>query len=321
MIKKIIISVLLLLLSGALTLSGKEKPPAAKLLFGGSQPLEWLIRAAAPEALCALNHSLTAAQESFFPSKAQALPVIGGFNKSGLDMEVLLKIRPAYVLVSGTSKVKPGHKAAMEKAGIRLVRIKLETLDDYPAAFEKVAALAGNAERGRKLSTEYKRLLEELHSKITAIKPAARKKVYYAAGSDGLTSSAGLSGHSLVIYYAGAENAVNNELAEGRRIRVPIEKIIASDPDVIIIRNKSFHAKITGLPGWRSLQAVKSGRYYLIPDMPVNWFDMPHTYVQLAGAWWLASILYPEKFDGGIEPFIKRFSELFFGVKPERKKC
>jgi iron complex transport system substrate-binding protein len=296
-------------------LSGKEI-----LLFGGSQPLEWLIRGVAPESLCALNLDLSKSQKLFFASKHKELAVIGGFNKGGLCMETLLKIHPQYVLVSDSSKVKSGHMLMLKKANIQLVRINIKTLNDYPEAFEKIAALAGKTERGKELSHEYSRLLKELKRKTALIKPDNRKKVYYAAGSNGLISTSGLSGHALVLAYAGAKNVINSKFTNGRRIKISFEKLMAAEPDVIIIRNKSFYGKIKKMPGWRDLKAVKTGNYYLIPDTPVNWFDMPHTYMQLAGAWWLASILYPQEFDEDIKIFTKKINKLFFNIELNDEK-
>ena len=297
------------------TLSGKEI-----LLFGGSQPLEWLIRSVAPESLCALSRGLSQPQKLFLGSGYRELAVIGGFNKNGLCMESLLKIHPQYVLVSETSKVKSGHKIMLKKANIQLVRINIRTLDDYPAAFEKIAAITGKTERGKKLSREYSRLLKGLKHKTKSISHDKRKRVYYAAGSDGLISSSGLSGHAQVLAYAGAKNVINDKFANGRRIKISFEKLMAANPDVIIIRNKSFYKKIKNLPGWRNLKAVKTGNYYLIPDVPVNWFDMPHTCMQLAGAWWLASILYPQEFNGDMKVFTKKIEKLFFNIESKEEK-
>lgn len=310
MFKPLFISVLMLLLT---TLSAKEI-----LLFGGSQPMEWLIRSVAPKSLCALNRRLSKTQKSFLGSRDSA--VIGGFNKGGLCMETLLEIHPEYVIVSETSKVELSHKKIMKRAKIRLVRIKIDTLDDYPAAFEKIAFLSGNIKRGKELSSKYRALLKELKTKINMIPVSKKKKVYYASGSNGLVSSSGLSGHSQVLAYAGAVNIISGKFTNGRRVKVSFEKIIVANPDVIIIRSKELYDKIRKLPGWRNLKAVKNGHYHLIPNKPVNWFDMPHTYMQLAGAWWLASILYPEKFNEDIETFKKKINKLFFNVESGKKE-
>ena len=280
--------------------------------------MEWLIRTVAPKSLCALNLRLSKRQKSFLD--ARDLAVIGGFNKGGLSMEKLLEIHPAYVFVSGTSKVSPSHKAIMKRANIRLVRLKIDSLDDYPAAFEKIAFLSGNTKRGKELSEKYKALLKRLKAKINMIPADKKKKVYYASGSNGLVSSSGLSGHSQVLAYAGAVNIINADFTKGRRVKVAFEKIMAANPDVIIIRSKEFYGKISKLAGWRNLKAVKNGSYYLIPNMPVNWFDMPHTYMQLAGAWWLASILYPDKFDEDIKTFKKKIYKLFFNLESGEKE-
>lgn len=308
---KLLFSTMLML--SFVTLSGKEI-----LLFGGSQPMEWLIRTVAPKSLCALNLRLSKRQKSFLNSRN--LEVIGGFNKGGLCMETLLKIHPAYVFVSESSKVSPSHKAIMKRANIRLVRVKIDSLDDYPAAFEKIAFLSANTKRGRELSNKYKALLKKLKAKVNMIPGSKKKKVYYAAGANGLVSSSGLSGHSQVLAYAGAVNIINTKFTNGRRVKISFEKIIVANPDVIIIRNKEFYDRIRKQPGWRNLKAVKNGSYYLIPNTPVNWFDMPHTYMQLAGAWWLASILYPEKFSEDIEIFKKKVNKLFFNLESGKKE-
>ncbi|MBN2643578.1 MAG: ABC transporter substrate-binding protein [Victivallales bacterium] len=307
---------IMLLFGGALW--AENKP--VKSIFGGSQPMEWLIRAVAPESLCALNFDLDKKVSCFFREKELRLPVIGGFNKSGLNPEILLKIHPDYVILSPQSKVKKDFELMLKRNGIAILRINLENLDNYPTAFIKLAEASGNSGRGKMLAKEYRLRLKDIKKQISLIPAEEKKKIYYAAGSKGLHTVCGESGHAQVIAYAGGKNIIHNGYASGRKVQVQLEQIVAADPDVIIIRDTAFMQKIRKLPVWRDLRAVKTGNVWLIPGSPTNWFDVPHTYMQLLGARWLASKLYPHIFPDGYKDYTAEFYRIFLNIELDKTK-
>jgi hypothetical protein len=49
-------------------------------------------------------------------------------------------------------------------------------------------------------------------------------------------------------------------------------------------------------PSWASVKAVRDGRVHLSPKMPFGWVDFPPSVNRLIGLWWLAKVLYPDKF-------------------------
>jgi iron complex transport system substrate-binding protein len=119
-----------------------------------------------------------------------------------------------------------------------------------------------------------------------------------------------------VIHYAGGINAFPPGAALNKvRFKVTFEHVLEYNPDVVIINDRTFAAKVRTLPGWKCLRAVRTGRVYIIPDAPVSWMDRPVSMFQLMGSWWLASKLYPERFPEGYKPMAEKFFREFLQVE------
>ena len=65
---------------------------------------------------------------------------------------------------------------------------------------------------------------------------------------------------------------------------------------MIVTIDRDFAANVRNDPAWASVKAVRDGRVHLSPKMPFGWVDFPPSVNRLIGLWWLAKILYPERF-------------------------
>ena len=50
------------------------------------------------------------------------------------------------------------------------------------------------------------------------------------------------------------------------------------------------------IPAWIGVAAAQTGRVHLSPKLPFGWVDFPPSVNRLIGLWWLANILYPDRF-------------------------
>lgn len=284
----------------------------ARRLFGGTQPATWLIYAVAPQTLCALNFELSETQKKFLNHELERLPVIGGWNGKGINLETLLTVKPDCIVMTEAGRNGVKRDAVLKKSGIATVIIPLERLEDYPAAFVKLGELTGSSERGRHLAEAFAAMLGRLKTIIAAIPADQRRSVYYACGGDGLETAAGEKNHVRMIAYAGGKNIFESGRLDGRRFKVSLEEVMGKNPEVIIVRDRAFYDAVFTDPRWQSLAAVKSRQVYLIPGAPVNWMDRPPTFMQLLGARWLAGKLYPNRFPEGFQSVAENFYRLFW---------
>ncbi len=88
------------------------------------------------------------------------------------------------------------------------------------------------------------------------------------------------------------------------------------NPDVIITIDRDFAETARSDPGWAALAAVKAGRVHLSPKMPFGWVDFPPSVNRLIGLWWLAKILYPDRFPEDMTKLTREFYTLFYHRTP-----
>ena len=83
---------------------------------------------------------------------------------------------------------------------------------------------------------------------------------------------------------------------QGGLANVSIEQVLVWNPDVIVTIDQEFAATVRNDPSWAAVKAVRDNRVHLSPKMPFGWVDFPPSVNRLIGLWWLAKILYPERF-------------------------
>lgn len=100
--------------------------------------------------------------------------------------------------------------------------------------------------------------------------------------------------------------------------QVSIEQIIAWNPAVIFVQDRypQVVTEINSGSAWQAIDAVKSGRVYLMPEYAKAWgYPMPEA--QALGELWMAKKLYPDRFadidmDARAEAYYQRFYHVPF---------
>ena len=96
--------------------------------------------------------------------------------------------------------------------------------------------------------------------------------------------------------------------------RISIEQVLAYDPDIIIVQDRTAMPVVRDDPRWRSLRAVKAGRVHGVPYWPYNWIDRPPSVMRALGAQWLAGLFYPDLFHFDLRREVREFFRLFFDL-------
>ena len=69
----------------------------------------------------------------------------------------------------------------------------------------------------------------------------------------------------------------------------------------------------SGTSSWQTLDAVKNGRVYLVPEIINNWIDSPPSINRLIGIWWAADVFYGSQAGADVRAEAERFYSLFYG--------
>ncbi len=111
-----------------------------------------------------------------------------------------------------------------------------------------------------------------------------------------------------------ARNAAGGQ--QGGLTNVSVEQVLLWNPDVIVTIDQDFATAVRTDPVWAPVKAVKDGRIHLSPKMPFGWVDFPPSVNRLIGLWWLAKILYPERFPEDLRVLTREFYAKFYHVTP-----
>lgn len=270
-----------------------------------------------PDKLVGWNYELSDKEKSFIPSKYHDLPVLGGwFSKNTGNIEEILKVKPDIIIHMG-----PINETAISLADEIQGQLKIPVFvidSELEKADETFSALgqALNIPKAEKMSEYCKNTMEDVKKKSLEIPKEEKTKVYYAEGPEGLETEPKGSPRTKILDMIGVINVAEVEnLDDAGRLGVSVEQLLLWNPETIIAwdtdRGGSYD-KILQDQAWKSIEAVKKGEVYTIPNWPFNWFDRPDSVNRILGLKWLSNLMYPEVFDYDIKEEVKEFYELFY---------
>ena len=291
-------------------------------VYSANPVVTYLMMAMAPEKLVGWNFPPPNQAKGIFPAESFHKPVIGGWFGQGRtpNMEELVRAHPDLMLMSGAT-VRTEQQKVLNRLGIPVCLLKLDTLDDYPQDVRNLGQWLGNPQRGELLALDIEQRLKQLaHNRETIRKNGAFKQVYYAESSSGLATECRGSIHSEVIPLAGALNphvcpqdfASNSRFG---RVEINFEQLLKYNPDAIVTQEFEFYQQVYSQPKWQGLKAVQNKQVFFMPQVPFRWMDRPPSLMRVLGAQWLMQQLYPEQNFYDMAQQTQEYIALYFGVK------
>jgi len=180
-------------------------------------------------------------------------------------------------------------------------------------AYQKLGQLIGRQAAAEELADYTSRTLTAITGRIADVETEQRPRVYYARGPRGLVTGLGGSINVETIELI-ARNVAGG--APGGLANTSIEQVLLWNPDVIVTIDLEFFNAVRSDPAWTSVKAVRDNRVHLSPKMPFGWVDFPPSVNRLIGLWWLAKILYPERFPEDLRVLTRDFYARFYHVTP-----
>ncbi|MCX7024411.1 MAG: helical backbone metal receptor [Spirochaetes bacterium] len=227
-----------------------------------------------------------------YPPEAASLPKVGEFSPDTVNMEAIIALTPD--LVVGETTVHAGMAGRFARAGFRLLVLKLDSVDDIYAALRATAALSGNAASGEAAAASMKKRIDAVADKAAKIPSDRKPVVFYEVWDDPLMTAGPRTVIGMLIEMAGGRNCFP-ELTQDWPV-VSAEQLIERNPSVFMSAkdhaDKVVTEQLASRPGWSSVDAIISGRIYLL-DSDIVSRPGPRIADALEG---MAELLHPEIF-------------------------
>ncbi|MDD4753957.1 MAG: ABC transporter substrate-binding protein [Desulfitobacteriaceae bacterium] len=275
-----------------------------------------------PDKLAAKNFNLSELEKKYTVKGYHDLPVLGTYIMGDTaNEEEIIRVNPDVVLYTGiiNEHWKMETEKAQERLGIPIIMVD-GSLENSQNAYAFLGELLNEKQRAKDLGEYCENALKEAKTRVSKIPKDKKKKVYYAAGTDGLRTYSADNIHSEIINLAGGVNVVDIKAANGSP-QVSIEQLLNWNPDIIIANKqearggeneKAVRDRILTNNRIVNLKAVKEKHVYEVPCAPFNWFGQPPSVARILGVKWLGNRLYPEEFNFDIKEEAKEFYKKFY---------
>lgn len=279
-----------------------------------SGPLaQMVVFAIAPDKMVGVANAWDESAKTYFDAKYLELPLLGQLygGKGELNLETLLAAAPDVVIDVGEPKDSMAEDldALQEQTGIPFVHIDayLSSMDDTYAMLGDLLAMPNEAQG----LADYCRYA---YDTVKAIADSVEKvDLLYVTGEEGLNVIARGSYHAEVIDMLCNNLAVVDEpSSKGTGNEVDMEQILNWNPAAVIFAPGSIYSTVADNENWRTIPAIRDGRYYEVPMGPYNWMGFPPSVQRILGMQWMAKVLYPDAADYDMYETTQTYFQLFY---------
>lgn len=238
----------------------------------------------------ALYHHENTAMARINPVFAAKPKLIDGHN---LNNEEMVALRPDIAIAYAS--FDPSEMERLEHAGIPVISIRGETLEESYAGVRLVAKVLGREQRGEEYIAACRKLCRLVTERTAAIPRDERVKVLFSGPKNIFSVATGDMLQDTLLTMAGGFNVASS--LKGFWATVSPEQVASWNPDVIFLGSSldTYGAGALFDNGMlETVNAVKHRRVYVFPSN-IGWWDYPAPHCVL-GLVWAAKMLYPERF-------------------------
>jgi len=280
----------------------------------------YMMYALAPDMMTGLVFEPREGEGKYLPAKLKGLPVLG-VMMMGMGMmanpETILKSKPEVLVIWNLDRSPLNAKitSSLDKLNIPYVIVYANSMNEYPEAIRFLGRLTGRTHRAEELAAASEKILANVSAAVAKVPSNQRPRVYYAEGSDGLSTECDDSFHTEMLKQLGDLNVHRCHTSGHMGMeKISLEQVIMYAPDAVITQDKMFYNKVLQDPAWQQLKAVQQRKVYLIPRVPLNWFDRPPSFMRFMGVQWLANKLYPQAYPLDAIKETRHFYQQFLDV-------
>ena len=298
--------------------AGRSVPVPARVtrVFPAGPPAAILLYTLAPDLLIGWPRANRPEECAYMLPEICARPEVGRITGRGntANLETVLALKPDLILDVGSTSATFVSLADRVQEQTSIPYALLDgRFAGIAGTYRTLGALIGRSEDAEKLARYTDDTLKTIVGRIEPLGASERPRVYFARGPKGLATGLGGSINVETIELL-ARNVAGE--TQGGLANVSIEQILVWNPDVIVTIDQEFAASVRNDPSWASVKAVRDNRIHLSPKMPFGWVDFPPSVNRLIGLWWLAKILYPERFPEDLRTLTRDFYTRFYHVTP-----
>ena len=276
----------------------------------------------APELAAGTTMEFSDAELAYLPEGTGNLPYLGTLS-GGKELNPEAIMAEGVQVIFSVTTGKPGDSDAssaddlQNQTGIPVVVLD-GTLDATSTTYRTLGVLLGKEDQAEKLASYCETAFDKVDAAVATVPEDQRVRLYYAEGSEGLQTEPKGSTHSLAFDRAGADNVAQDvEAQKGKGMSpVSLEQVLAWNPQVIIAWDDVVRGGADELirtdANWSTIDAVKDGKVYTMPNVPFSWCDRPPSVNRILGIQWIANTLYPEAYDVDMVEVTKEFYSLFY---------
>ena len=232
-----------------------------------------------------------------YPEEAAALP---RFDYNGDPEYVIAAVPDVVVIRPFLRRQNPGYFLELEKAGIVLVSLYPQSLDDFDEYIRRLALLAGRTAEAEQRLSGFHAGLADIQGITSGL--AAKQRVFFEATENEVRTIAAGALPERAIVFAGGVNIAGGApaITPGSSIaRFGVEKLLghAEEIDAYIVQQGAMNrssslAAVKGRPGFGAVKAVRDDKVFFISEKLIS----SPTFRYLDGVRALAEFLYPELF-------------------------
>ncbi|MBQ9358017.1 MAG: ABC transporter substrate-binding protein, partial [Abditibacteriota bacterium] len=197
------------------------------------------------------------------PSAIKSLPKVG--TGANTNAEEIIMLKPDLVIMDTMAQTKE-HSEALEKAGIQVLTLKSDKLDDIATAIKLIAECLDKKPEGKEAVSAFWTRLENLKNRC-AETPFTGKTVYFEVSplSQGLWAAGGSTFLNETGKLMGLKNIFQKQAGW---IQVSEEQVISRNPDIIVAlcydpeQKEAMIQEICSRKGWKNINAVKNHKVF-----------------------------------------------------------
>jgi iron complex transport system substrate-binding protein len=208
---------------------------------------------------------------SDFPTKAKALPKIGGTSDQ-YNFEQIVALKPDVVFASGITS--PDVMKKLQDLHLTVVELGAEktTFESILTDIALAGQIAGRADQAKQLTDSMKQRVDAIKAKVATA--TTKPRVYWELDATDATKPYTVGPGTYVdeiITMAGGVNVFAN--AGSSYPQVSAEQVVSANPEVIILTDAAYGISVDSVlarPGWANIAAVKNKHVYPIDDNLVS---------------------------------------------------
>lgn len=200
-----------------------------------------------------------------YPEEALALPKVGGFSPETISIEKIVSLKPDLVVTAG--RLHTQIAASLEKLGIRVFAYEPETFVEVADCMMSLGELAGHRNQGIRAAATLTSAVDRVRLLTSSIPTVRRPTVFWEVSDEPLMTCGRRSFAHQLIEAAGGRDIFSDlpgpwPVVSSEEVLIRAPQIIAGPDD---LGDKLSIAKLSALPGWKNIPAVRERRIFLIP--------------------------------------------------------